>query len=273
MDTIDAVIACVESRVADFGLVVANYAVLEPLRLAGRLDFDDVPVAQGAQIFGLWAKKSGSSTSELIQFLDRKLASMPNEPFRPSLAPSPLFPLETEFYEQMAFGYYIDEPRGDQRSTFGSVLTWMWEEVRLVRSNDKPTAKGQRVFTGRIRNLFGDEFTCDASLFGKNLFYVRGTQVKSSSRSPSVPRFVSIFTRCHQWDSRNGYIHGHWAGLLPERNVPAFFSTIWSTRKLELAEVCNIGHQVRIRTLQNADGGLDFERQPAERTLTPAASP
>lgn len=157
--------------------------------------------------------------------------------------------------------------RGEDRKSGRLEPVWMWEEVRLHNIPNEGVEDGRLVFEGKIRNLFGDEFRCQARLVGNTLFYVRGWQLDRNAQRKSVQEFVSVFTWCQRSES-DGYIYGHWAGTEPLDKSPAVYSTIWSWKPLSLDQLRLIAYQVRIRTLLNADEGRDFARQPAVRTMS-----
>jgi hypothetical protein len=283
VDTVDAVIACVRAKIADFGLVVANYPMLDLLKRAGQLFFTDPPIGRDACLLGLTSRKSNTETRRLIRFISRSLDALPDRPSHASRALEPAFPQEPEFYEQLAFDYYIDEPRGAERDVRDSLsrpriaASWKWAEVLLRREPASKKAealaqhegkgRGKEVrlsFQGTIRNLFDDQFKCQAERIASNLFYVRALPSEGQDQKASVGSFVSVFTGCHK-SGKDGYIYGQWSGTNPRDNAPTVYSTIWSWRPLPLEKLREIANHVRVRTVLDADEGLDFDRQPAGR--------
>jgi DNA-binding transcriptional LysR family regulator len=278
VDTVDAAISYVQAGVADFGLVVANYDLLEPMRRAGQLFFAENPIDRGAGLMALGSNKSGPITRQLIQSIERSLDGLPNSPSHDLTSrPRNVFPEGADFFERLAFGYYIDVPRGEEWGSDSRAPGWRWEEVRLGavapgprRDKTRGGEDARLTFEGTIRNLYGDEFECRAELVSNNLFYVSSQSRPGRQNRSSVTAFVSVFTWCEQ-SGPDSYIYGHWSGIDPHDDSPTIYSTIWSWRWLSLEELKEITRYVRIRTMLYAEGAPDFPRQPAPRTIVPDA--
>jgi hypothetical protein len=274
VDTIDAVLACVETAVADFGLIPAIYSELDQLRAQRRLVYSP-PI--GKLRLALATRKSGlghlqDEATQLVEMIKQRLEKVK----RPTLsAPAAglfgsddnQFPSEPAFWESLAFGYYLDFDRVSAGWVKGPPQ-WKWEEVRLRHikdKSDKQSAKiGSRLrFEGRILNSYGADFSVEAELFHQ-LFVIKATQ-KHGTLS-SVDNFISVFDCC--WREK-GVLFGTWSG--PDLDgMPTAFATVWSRDRLTLAELCSLARPATVRAaLYSDEGEVDFDqRQPPKRTLT-----
>jgi len=253
--TIDAVISCVRAGIGDYGLIPAIYSELDRHRQVGQLYYSE-PLGEKLKL-AYFVRRPGWKQLPVVAFsffqmVQSYLFEYCNQPAWSLHTPFTKFPREPSFYTRMKYGYYVDSDRVGRGPP-----QWKWEKIGLTE--DDPTWDEQTKFKGLIQNSYGDEFVIQEAQLFREMFYVRASK-SSSSSSQSVNEFISVFTCCSEEEE---WMFGSWSGRDPD-NQPAIYVTLWSSRRLELRDVCDLARRATIRSILAATSAVDFHSQPNE---------
>jgi DNA-binding transcriptional LysR family regulator len=262
VETFDAALAFVRSRVGDFAIIPATYEELDRLRACGHIHYRPLPntYVRVAFFFGLGGRQSlPPNARRLIRKIEDHLHRLRDsttiqrsgDAFDAEFGRQ-AFPKEYEWFEAMRYGYYLDTDR-----RVGGPICWRWEKVSLERSlPPKGISTLVRRFSGNILNAYDDEFEVQQAELVGELFVVVGKSCRKQTNS--VQSFVSVFSWCFQ---RPGIMYGLWSGL-DLKKQPAVYGTIWSHCKLTQDQVMAYSNHASVSLVMNSQFGDHFADQP-----------
>lgn len=252
VDTFDAVMALVRSRVADFGCIPAVYPDLDRHRVADSLHWKKLNCEPRLRVC-IYTRQGGKRNlshdalrlvEKLESYLQEVSASGIANPAEISV--SGPFPRDPAWFESMRFGYFLDFDREGP-----GPVKWYWETLLLQR-----TADG---FQGIIRNCKDVVFSIVSSALLDNIFYVAARQLHNKKTNKGVDSFVSLFLGCIQED---GIMSGYWGGV-DTAGRPMAYGTIWSHEPLSIEKLTSIASKTAMTFVLNSAQSVAMTEQPS----------
>jgi DNA-binding transcriptional LysR family regulator len=255
VDTFDAVLALVRSRVGDFGCLPANYLDLDRYRVSEQLYWQKLasrPLQVAFYLRQGGKRNLSADARQLVNRIESHLAKAANSGITdPSQeARHERFHDDPAWFEAMRFAYFLDFDRDRP-----GAIKWKWETVLLQRKRGRQATDQ---YQGLVKNCDGAVFSImEGALLG-DIFYLAARQIKQHRTPRAVDSFVSIFSSCIR---EQGIMSGVWGGV-DASDRPAAYGTIWSHTQLSMRDLTSIASRASVTLVLNSAESHEFSRQP-----------
>lgn len=257
MDTSEAVVACVRGRVAEYGLVVYNQAMLDHYLQDEVLFAEKVKDIDQVSLLAFVRRGARPATAELRRHIETALRDARTRFVPPPTAETAL-PKNLSFFTSLRFGYYIAEATAEERADGKQGNSWKYQSINLEVDPGR-SEPNRPAFRGTIRNSFGITFDCDGRLVGEHFFDLHA---RVPHGSPVSSEFAASFIGFGR-DGGVEFIYGTWNGTQTRTRPPALYGTIWSPQPLSIQRLRRIAHHLRVRPVLDVERGWETEKWPA----------
>jgi DNA-binding transcriptional LysR family regulator len=253
VDTFDAAIAIVRSKVADLALIPGMYASLLRLRELGQIYFskpvDRIPVV----ILSPHSVGISEPAKNLVSRLKRRLSELFRR--RADLVEVSTILPELNDCKRLRFGYFIDaNPDHEVDSSRVPDFAWVWEEIQWPESDasDRDVIRG----ASTNANRYTYRLTARKTTAG---IVVEASKIddERSTGGSEIPSWVSTFRLAARSPLR---LLGTWTSL--ETEFPNVYAGVLSEVPLDLHDLVFLQEAVEYRSVLSADTGIRFDEQP-----------